>query len=126
MNAAAAGHRRMHSDGHYQSGARKSGPKMPMPDEQDLANHSFLLTWIDDCEDYFLHHGSEFEDDSVTACNKYNPDLVLSLFSRDRLDLAFPAPCHGKGLTTVPLPILNTSEADSTCLDSRNALGSNE
>ena len=75
MNAAPAGHRRMHSDDHYQSVARKRSPKMPMPDEQDLAKCNSLLTWIDDYENYFLH-GSEFEDESVTACNKSNPDLV--------------------------------------------------
>ena len=49
---------------------------MPMPDEQDLADSNSPLTWIDNCEGYFLHHGSEFEDDSVRAGNKYNPDLV--------------------------------------------------
>ncbi|KAI4218205.1 MAG: hypothetical protein L6R36_009077 [Xanthoria steineri] len=64
VNAAAAGHRRMHSDDHYQIWQK----------------YKSLLTRIDGCEDYFLHHGSEFEDDSVTACNKYNPDLVSQSF----------------------------------------------
>ena len=76
VSAAAVGHRRMHSADHYQSGAKERGPKMPMPDEQDLADSNSPLTWIDNCEGYFLHHGSEFEDDSVRAGNKYNPDLV--------------------------------------------------
>lgn len=58
VNAAAAGYRRMHSNDQYQSGARKRGPKMPMHDEQDLANSKSLLTWIDDSENSSLHHGS--------------------------------------------------------------------